>query len=178
MALSGAAWFGAGAQHLGELAKLKGELELAREVHDESLAIARQTGHLMRQSMIHLNLGFIHLRLGRYRLAESCCRESLLLELQWGQEMQQEGSALVGFAGAAGAQGDSRRALQLLGAVEAVYEESGTMLAPGDQPEYEAIVAALRQQLDEVTFEALRAAGRKMTWEQIVRLALQTGRVR
>jgi predicted ATPase/DNA-binding CsgD family transcriptional regulator len=157
---------------LGELARLQGNLERATDLYEECLAIARDVDDVMRQTMIHQNLGFISLRLGHARRAEESCRESLRLELKRKRDTSKQASSFVGLAGAAGALGDLQRAAQLLGVAEAFFEQTGTVPAPGDQPEYDRIVAELRQQEDEQTFDRWRAEGKGMTWDQAIQLAL------
>ena len=68
--------------------------------------------------------------------------------------------------------GDVVRAAQLLGAGEALPEAMGVGPQPADQFAVDRYVAAVREQLDEATFEAARAAGRAMSLEEAVAYAL------
>jgi hypothetical protein len=63
----------------------------------------------------------------------------------------------------------------LIGASNALFTEAGTLPMLGDQPEYERIVAQIRQRLDEPAFLALRAEGEKLGWDEAVAYALRVG---
>ena len=68
--------------------------------------------------------------------------------------------------------GDAERAAQLLGAGDALLEAMGIGLQPADKLEVDRYRAAVREQLDEATFEAARAEGRAMSLEEAVAYVL------
>ena len=68
--------------------------------------------------------------------------------------------------------GQAERAARILGAGEALFEAMGVGPQPADQSAADRYVAAVREQLDEATFEAARAEGRAMSQEEAVAYAL------
>jgi len=62
----------------------------------------------------------------------------------------------------------------LFGAVEASCEALGRKMGIADRAEYDRIIAMVRTQLDEATFNVAWAEGRKMTLEQAIENALKT----
>ncbi len=71
-------------------------------------------------------------------------------------------------AGAIGALGQPQQAVRLLGASEIALERLGAFHQPNDKREIDGLIAAVRAQLDEVTFQAAWAEGRELTLEQAV----------
>ncbi len=71
-------------------------------------------------------------------------------------------------AGAIGALGEAQQAARLLGASERALERLGAFHQLNDKPEIDAIITAVRAQLNEVTFLATWAQGRELTLEQAV----------
>jgi hypothetical protein len=66
------------------------------------------------------------------------------------------------------------KAVRLLGASEALLGTMGLVLQAGEQFEIERYVRAVREQLDETTFQAARAEGHAMSAEKAVAYALAT----
>jgi predicted ATPase/DNA-binding CsgD family transcriptional regulator len=159
---------------LGELARVAGDYETAMAHYQACMALAVEMNDLLRQSMIHLNYAFIHLRRGEYKQAEARSRQSLQLELERGPGKRQAAAALGGLAGALGGQGEVARAVRLIGVAEWLFEVSGSGLEPGDREEYERVVRLLQEQTDEAAFAAWLDEGRALGWEGIT-YALQSG---
>ena len=61
-----------------------------------------------------------------------------------------------------------------LGASEAALERMGAFYQPVDKKEIDRIIANVRSQLDEATFQAAWVEGRAMTLEQAVADALRS----
>jgi non-specific serine/threonine protein kinase len=160
---------------LGELARLRGDYALAKTVYDECLVICREIGDTRRENMMLHNLGFIAQHQGDHDRAEALFAEGLTLA----QKIEFRflaASCLAGLAGAVGAKGQPERATRLFGASEAIFDAMGAVPQPGDRPEYERNIAAVRDHLDEAAYEAARAEGRAMSMQQAVRYALaETG---
>jgi tetratricopeptide (TPR) repeat protein len=156
---------------LGELARLDGDYERARELYEECLAISRETGDRQREALMLGCLGYVAQHQGDYGRAEALIVEALALlrELNF-----RYGAAtfLLAMAGPIGAKGDTERAAHILGAGEAFLEAIGVGLQPADKLEVDRYRAAVRERLDEVAFEAARAAGRAMSLEEAVAYAL------
>ncbi len=79
---------------------------------------------------------------------------------------------LAGMAGPIAAGGYPQAAARLLGASEALLEAMGIVMHPVERSEIDRDVAAVREQLDEATFEAAWAEGRAMSLEEAVAYAL------
>ena len=62
---------------------------------------------------------------------------------------------------------------RLLGAAEADRERMGSFLQPSDTPEYQRILGEVREHLDDRSFEAAWAEGRRLTLEQAFAYALK-----
>jgi len=156
---------------LGELARLGGDYERARGLYEECLAISRETGDRQREAVVLGCLGYVAQDQGDWGLAEARIVEALglLRELNF-----KYGAAtfLLAMAGPIGAKGDAERAAQILGAGEALLEAIGVGLQPADKLEVDRYRVAVREQLDDATFEAARAAGRAMSVEKAVAYAL------
>jgi non-specific serine/threonine protein kinase len=71
------------------------------------------------------------------------------------------------------ANGQPRRAAQLLGAAEALRETSGALVAAVDLSRYAALVTQVRGQLRDDTFAAAWREGREMAIDQAINLALR-----
>jgi hypothetical protein len=74
------------------------------------------------------------------------------------------------------ARGQPELAARLFGATQSIRERIGAPVAPGEQPAWETLGADLVQGLGAGAFGAACAAGRALTWQQAVDLALQGSR--
>ena len=79
---------------------------------------------------------------------------------------------LESLAFTAHAKGDAARATRLLGAAEALREQSGDAMTPSERVEYEAEVERLQDTLNRQPFDAAWADGRSLTAEAAVGLAI------
>ena len=68
--------------------------------------------------------------------------------------------------------GDLERAVRLYGATDALFEPMGVGPPPGDQPEHASVMALIHSRIDAATFETYWQAGRKLTLEEAIQLAL------
>jgi non-specific serine/threonine protein kinase len=156
---------------LGELARLDGDYERAKQVYEDCLAISRETGDRQREALMLGCLGYVAQHQGDYGRAEALIIKALTLlrelHLRYGIA-----AFSLALAGPVGAQGQAVRAARLLGAGEALLEAMGVGLQPADKLEVDRYQAAVREQLDEATFEAARAAGRAMSLEEAVAYVL------
>jgi non-specific serine/threonine protein kinase len=157
---------------LGELARLVGDYQRARTVYEECLAVFREAGDALREAIVLGNLSYIAQHQGDHGRAEALCKEAIVrlreLELRYPMAF-----FLAALAGPVAAKGDAERAACLLGAAEALREAMGIGLVPSDQFEVDRYVSAVREQLDEMTFEAAWAEGRAMSLEVAIAYALE-----
>jgi tetratricopeptide (TPR) repeat protein len=157
---------------IGELVRLQGDYSGASAFYAESLQLTREIRTRFSQGSLLHNLGHVALHERDYVRARALFEESLAV---YRQRENTHGLTLcvAGFAGIMGATGKPQQAAQLIGAVEASFEAIDTPMDPVDRMEYDRNVAAVRAQLDEATFNAAWAEGRKMTLEQAIQYALE-----
>src|SRR5262249_18061260 len=81
---------------------------------------------------------------------------------------------LVGLAEVARLGGMSERAAQLIGASEGVLSAPGANYEPATHDEIERIIAGVRADLDEETFDRFRSQGREMPLEEVMAYASES----
>ena len=158
--------------NLGEQTRLQGDIPRAKEAYEESLSVAREIGDGLRESLVLINLGFIALHEGDAEGAQTMLKESLTLALEIGHTAY-TADKYMALAGAAVALGQPERAARLMGAADALSGEQSFTPQSGDIPEFERYEAAVREALDEVTFETAWAEGRAMKPDEAIAFALE-----
>jgi predicted ATPase/DNA-binding SARP family transcriptional activator len=156
---------------LGNVARLRGEYEAARGFSEQSLAICRQLGDQRAIAILIGNLAKVACGQEDYVGARALRQESLTLFRQLGD---QQGIAwsLEGAAAIAGAQNQPERGARLFGASEGLRGAIGSPLSPSERADCERHVAAARAALGEEAFAAAWEAGRAMSLDDAVTLAL------
>ncbi|MCI0352087.1 MAG: tetratricopeptide repeat protein, partial [Acidobacteriales bacterium] len=157
---------------IGELARISGDDEYAKRAYEECLAVCQQTREALRTCYNYVNLAYIAQHEGNHQRALDLVRQAIQLSRDR-KDARDIASFLVTFAGSIAALGQLQRAARLIGASEAGLERMGAFHQPSDQPEIDRIVAEVRAQFDDATFQAAWAEGRGMTLEQAVANALQ-----
>ncbi|MEO6889554.1 MAG: LuxR C-terminal-related transcriptional regulator [Ktedonobacteraceae bacterium] len=152
---------------LGEIARYSGDDDHARHAYEECLAVSQQTGETRRIVFMYNNLTFIALHEGEARRARDLGRQGLQLARASNNRLELA-TVLALLAGALGALGQPELAARLLGASERALERLGAFHVPNDRREIDAMIAAVRAQLDDATFQATWAQGRELTLEQAV----------
>jgi hypothetical protein len=140
----------------------------ANESHDESLPLfhesaAQNRGNLGVAFAFH-GLGETALAQGDAPLATAHLTEPLNLFRELG-ERAGVSWCLAGLAGAAVLDEDPERAARLWGTAEAVRQAIGCRPAPAARATRERLMAAARQQLGDVAFDAEWAKGQAVTVE-------------
>jgi hypothetical protein len=156
---------------MGEIARFNGNDDHARHAYEECLAVSQQTGETRRIVFMYNNLTFIALHESEAGRARDLGRQGLQLARTINNRLQLA-TALALLAGAIGALGQPQQAARLLGASERTLERLGAFHQPNDKREIDSIIAAVRTQLDEATFQATWTQGRELTLEQAVAQAL------
>ena len=149
---------------LGIAALNEGDHDRSVALTEEALALNRETDDMRGTAMCLTILGMTALERGDAERAASLYGEEMRL-LRGLRDKLGTAYGLRGMAGVAALRGNAARAGRLWGAVEALQEAIGLPLSPFDRshPDYESLVAAARSQLDEATWEAALAEGRRMT---------------
>jgi predicted ATPase/DNA-binding CsgD family transcriptional regulator len=156
---------------IGEIARFSGDDGRARHAYEECLAVSQQTGETRRIVFVYNNLTFIALHEGEAGRARDLGRQGLRLARAMNNRLQLA-TVLALLAGAIGALGRPQQAARLLGASERALERLGAFHQPNDKREIDGMIATVRAQLDEATFQAAWAQGRELTLEQAVAQAL------
>ncbi|EFH89134.1 LuxR C-terminal-related transcriptional regulator [Ktedonobacter racemifer] len=156
---------------MGEIARFSGDDDLARHAYEECLAVSQQTGETRRIVFMYNNLTYIALHEGEAGHARDLGRQGLQLSRAINNRLQ-IATDLALLAGAVSTLGQPQQAARLLGASERALERLGAFHQPNDKREIDGIIATVRAQLDEETFQATWAQGRELTLEQAVAQAL------
>jgi predicted ATPase/class 3 adenylate cyclase len=142
--------------------------------YEECLALSRAGGY--QHLTLHAlgNLGDDALQQADYEAAAGYAREALETLLQT-RDKRLTAQNLGTLAAVSEVQGDWRRATVLLGASDALREAIGLPLPAAKRDEQETRIGALREALGEEAFSAAWAAGRAMSLEDAVAVALEDG---
>lgn len=155
---------------LGEYARVRLDLETARDYYQQCLKIVDQTGERMRKGMLYVNLGFIAYRDGKYNEALKLMRNFLDIM----EEYNIDYGLMTGIASLSGplaALGQPQRAAQLLAAAETRLAAMESGHQSSDTPEIEEYRRAIRGMLGEAAFQTAWHAGSRMTLQQMLALA-------
>jgi predicted ATPase/DNA-binding SARP family transcriptional activator/Tfp pilus assembly protein PilF len=156
---------------LGNVALQQGDSGAAKALYEESLALARELGGARGIAGTLLGLGRVALHRGETTAARAFFAEGLATQREPGSKPQVV-EGLEGLAAVAVAHGQAERAARLFGAAAGWWEG---VPVPREQTEKEAHLAALRVVLGDAAFAAAWEAGRALTWEQALALALAEG---
>ena len=159
---------------LGDTLLRRSDLENAEVLLQESLALSQEVvgGKSFGVSTLYV-LGQVAHSRGDYERATDLYKESI--ERAWERRSKYLiGVRLEALGGVVVAQGQPERGARLLGATEALRQETGTALIdPYDRANHDRSLAALHTQLDEEAFKAAWEEGRAMSVEEAVEFALE-----
>jgi hypothetical protein len=150
----------------------QGDYTGARALNEESQARFRELGDRQGIADSVDNLGLVAERQGNDVAARTLYKESLVLRREVGDQ-QGIAVSLEEFARLAGAQGQPGCGAQLWGAADALREALGAPRPPNEIGECEQAFVALRSTLGEEGFAAAWAAGRALSLEEAIALALE-----
>ncbi|HET9492962.1 MAG TPA: tetratricopeptide repeat protein, partial [Chloroflexia bacterium] len=159
----------------GSVAIHLGEYEKAKALIEEGIGISRDMGLEWVTAFSLARLGLLALRLGDPQHAETFLLEALDRAQRTGVKRWSRWY-LVGLAEVARLRGNAERAAKLIGASGGVATGPDAHYEPATRGEIERIVAGVRAELDEETFERLSAEGRAMSLDEIMAFASTTGR--
>jgi tetratricopeptide (TPR) repeat protein len=162
---------------LGAVARWEGDYPRAREFYEASLAMARELGDSLQAGWGLCDLGLVLLKQADYSAARSSIEASLKLRCESSEGRINTGliRCLEAMAQLAVAQREYERMARLFGAAEALREAIHAPPSPADRAEYDGVAEA-RLVLGEEAFAAAWAAGRALTLEEAVRVALEEAR--
>lgn len=153
----------------GYLEILLGHFERAETLLNESLEVGNKFGDKLAVAGTYLNLGLLEYRQANYALAG----KNLLSGLTISQEVGAKHSIatdLAWLAILAGQTGRFEPGISLAGGADKLLKETGGVLEPYQQTEYERAIAAFRLQIDEPIYINLLSQGQTMTTQELVEL--------
>ena len=142
---------------------------------EEGLALARRKGDRTGAFIALYNLAQVNLSGGDHDGAATLFEEGVALSEQVGDRAN-VAYCLEGLAVVASARGEEERSARLIGAAEGLHEAVGVPVYVYYEPHralYERAVTAVRSRMGGEAFEAARAEGRQMTFEEAVGYALE-----
>ena len=158
---------------LGHVATDRGDYAAAHLCYEEALQIARQLGETWAIAILLNNLGKVAFHENDFPHAQSLCSESLRMRAATGDRTGAT-RVLEALALIAGAQpGTQKKAATLWGAAQGLRELLQVPFAENLRIEYEASIAATRTTLGEKAFDAAKASGAALSFDEIVCLALK-----
>jgi tetratricopeptide (TPR) repeat protein len=157
---------------LGIIARYQEDYPKALSFFQEALAIFQGIGFERGQHYVLVNEGFVSYHQGDEARAQELFKESLVLSLDKGRGPLNSAMTLIGLSCLSTMDGKPERAARLLGAAEAWIESKSIPFAGlrAEYAEYERILAQVRAQLDESTFNRLYQEGREMVAEGLDRV--------
>jgi non-specific serine/threonine protein kinase len=157
--------------NLGSVAALQGDFGRATTLLQEGLALRRAMADKPGMAESLYTLGWALAMQGEYEPAAALLEECLLLSQEIGAKNAATDSLEV-LAWVAAGRGQPHWAAQLGGAAEAIRHILGIPVQPDWQASHEEAVQAMREALGEKVFAAAWAAGRALSFEEAIALAL------
>jgi tetratricopeptide (TPR) repeat protein len=167
-----AEWLSASLWDPGDEAYFRSDYSEAQRWYTECVALTRQRGDKNLLAYPLRRLGYIAIQQGELDKAEAFIAESLSNNLDI-HEMGGVIGCLAGLAAISLARAEPVRAVTLCGCVGALLAATHKNLFPVEKKDYERCLSAARAQLDEATFNAAWEAGRPLTFDQAIDLALK-----
>lgn len=151
----------------GELTRVAGHDELARAAYEEGLQISGDLGDEMYVSVFLSNLSYLADHRGDHDEARRLTHQAL--RICWSQGRRLMAAWTISqLAGPEHAMGRSELGAVLVGAGDEALRVLGARRHPGDVPEHDRVVGAIRASLGDERFEELRAAGARLTLDQVL----------
>jgi predicted ATPase len=156
---------------LGRVVLGQGELSTARRLAEEGLAWARRIGNTWFLQYSLEVLGQVAMAEGNYADARRALRESLVVRQRTGNRFRIVNS-LEGIAALAAAETEVQSAIQLAGASASRREAIGERPSPLEQSMVDKWLVPMQQALGQDAIQSAWEAGRAMSLEQALELAL------
>jgi predicted ATPase len=154
-----------------ELARSRGDDNLAHELYEEGCAVARAAGDQGALTVYLSNLGYVAEHRRDFAEARRLEREALRLARSMGRRLPT--AWVVGqLAGPETELGSPELAARLVGAADHALAGLAAGRDLFDVPEHERVVAALRTALGDDAYERLHAEGTRMSLDEAADLAL------
>jgi predicted ATPase/class 3 adenylate cyclase len=158
--------------YLGSVALLDGDYDGATALLDESLALGRELGNLLIVSAALANESLVALAAGHAGRAAALCIEGLVLSHELGDKRTTV-EFLHALAGVAAVQAEPGQAARLSGAAESLHAVINAPPSPAERMVGERFLPVARAAVDDESFEAAWAQGRRMNYDAAVAYALE-----
>jgi tetratricopeptide (TPR) repeat protein len=158
---------------LGVGAQIAGDLLEARDWMTQRLTLVRATGNEFLIASEASNLSMVERQLGNLDAAEALAHEALEIGQRTADEFTRP-FAISGLAAIATDRRDFERAATLVGAAEAIMDAQHMAWPPDERPHYERMLAVLPEAMGVAEFERSRAAGKMMTSNEAIDVALES----
>jgi predicted ATPase/DNA-binding CsgD family transcriptional regulator len=156
----------------GDLAYCEGNYGQAREAYEQSMDRHLELGQASDTASAKSGLGHVYLQLGELARAQALFLESTETQQSAGNR-RGLAECLLGFGALAQVQGRAETAARLLAASVAQGGKGMLYAMPAQGRAYEHHLAAARAALSKAAFARAQQAGRLMTLEQAIDLALE-----
>jgi predicted ATPase/DNA-binding XRE family transcriptional regulator len=156
-------------RNLGYVYRQEGKYEQASQCFENSVLVCLE--HALDKYEAFYTAGLMALSCSNYALAARCFTHQLNLARRPDRQGN-VGALLLGMAAVAAGMNQPERAAKLCGAAQAHGAALAYPLSESDRGEMERHIQIAREQLGEMAFERLAAAGRALTLEQAIELAL------
>ena len=156
----------------GELTRVAGEDRLAQAAYEEGLQISTALDDEMYVSVFLSNLSYLADHRGDYEEARRLTHRALRICWPLGRRLMAAWT-ISQLAGPEHGLGRPELGAVLIGAGDEALRVLGARRHPGDLPEHERVVAAIRAALGEERYESLHAQGARMSLDQALALVLE-----
>ena len=156
-----------------ELAFTLSQHQQAQAYYEEGVSIMKEKGRTLIGNWVLAHMGYNALQLGELARANQSFEEGL-------RGFKKAGNitgvvyTLEGFARLAVLQNQPAQAAQLFAWVDDMREKIGNIRSPFEQVGIDRDLATIRSQLDEAAFAEAQAAGRAMSMDEAIALALES----
>ncbi|WP_374455586.1 NB-ARC domain-containing protein [Nocardioides sp.] len=151
----------------GELTRVAGLDEMAREAYEEGLQISGDLGDEMYVAVFLSNLSYVAEHRGDHEEARRLTHRAL--RICWSQGRRLMAAWTVSqLAGPERALGRAELGAVLVGAGDEALRVLGARRHPGDVPEHARVVVLLRASLGDERFEELREEGARLTLDEVL----------
>jgi tetratricopeptide (TPR) repeat protein len=156
---------------LGELARVRGDDDLALTAYEEGRDLAIAAGDAAHLTVFIANLSYLADHRGDFQEAREANCEALVMCRALGRRMMAAWT-LSELAGPEVGLGRPERGALFVGAADAALRALGVGRHPGDRSEHDRVVASLDGALGEQRSRALQARGARMSLDEAIDLAL------
>jgi len=156
------------ANNKGEVARVRGDFELARRYYEETARYYKEADAKGDQARLVHTFGYLELHAGKPDLAANLFRESLEDFIELGNK-RGIAECLAGIAGIAARRGQATWAAPLLAAAENLLTSFGGAWWPADRVEVETTMTLVEESIGQPgVFARLLEQGRQLTYSQSI----------